>query len=277
MATRKGVKNLFFNVDIMLEDEKGRRLGKLKPDKEGFYTCPIAVLGKGALSRNLRNYNPESIVRCINDPKSKFFRSLREGNLAGEYGHPEDRSLKRAMHIDQNNVSHFFRSIKADESTLTEKGNLIIEGKFKPFGPKKQYLLESIEEEYYNTSFSLRAISQKGRTVNKIPEMIMRLLVTFDNVLMGGFKEASKRYSVTSECFEVPFGEKEIRELKDSNEVVYEDYSYFFEDQELLDKMESDSVVMRSRHTGFVDEENVYRKDNGRRGSMVCDLFGNRY
>ncbi len=139
------------------EIEGGRKLKVPKPDKDGYYDLPWAVLG--AKSRNGITYDVEAFKQCILSPSARVNILLKEGSLHGEWGHPYTEDLKRVSEIFEDKISHHIKKLYTGE-TLSSGGTVLM-AKVKPFGPYKEYLRESIEDPSINTSFSLRSICEQ--------------------------------------------------------------------------------------------------------------------
>jgi len=194
----------YFVVETM-DTMDGKKLKALKPDADGYYKdVPLMVLGVPTLNDFF--YNPEPTIKCITDPTSRFNMMLKAGSLYGECDHPPVRTkedLTRLMEIHKKTESHHFRKVHTATEALANGGVLIM-GDLKPSGPYGPYLKESLENPHENTSFSVRSLCQE--TVNPSTGQRIRdiqILVTFDYVHSGGFKEASKRYSPATESLEL--------------------------------------------------------------------------
>lgn len=190
---------IYFSVDT-LEITGGKKLKGLRPDEDGYYDLPVAVIG--AISRNETYYEPETLVTPIVDPNNIFNKMLREGNLYGEWGHPaEDAPVERMLKIDENKHSHHFRKLYT--GSKLENGAIPVLAKVKPCGPYGKYLEENLLSPSINTSFSLRSIVRaKWDEKMKCQRRSILRLVTFDYVGMPGYAEASKRYSPAVEAFQ---------------------------------------------------------------------------
>lgn len=198
MGTSPNVDKIYFSVDT-LEISHGKKLKGLRPDEDGYYDVPVAVIG--GISRNETYYEPESLVNPIVDNGNVFNKMLREGNLFGEWGHPaEDSPVERMLKIDENKHSHHFSKLYTGNKL--DNGCVPVHAKIKPCGPYGKYLEENLMSPSINTAFSLRSIV-KARWDEKMKcqrRTILRL-VTFDYVGMPGYAEASKRYSPGVESF----------------------------------------------------------------------------
>lgn len=185
--------NVIFSIETQVEME-GRQLKAIKPNKDGVYTgIPLTVLGTN--SRNMVNYDTQSVIQCLTDPKGRFAANIATGDMEGEWGHPflsGDKTIDRLLHIERTRVSHRIVKVygKKDDST----GLTMIYGDIKPFGPYGEYLKKSFEDPTQNTSFSLRSAAIKTGVENGITNKRMLALVTFDAVDGPGFLRASKRF-----------------------------------------------------------------------------------
>lgn len=199
MAALENVSNVSF-VNEILYIRDGRKLGKLRPDEDGYYDVPVAVLGK--VSDNNTYYDVNSIVAPLTDPNAVITRKLNDGKLFGEFDHPDLKScktdiekLERLVTIDMKSTSHHFKSIYSGEEL--EAGGRLLNAKMKPEGVYKRELQDFFDNPLVNVSFSLRGICD-GKTIGGISKRIIKKLVTFDNVLGGGYFEAAKRYSTAA-------------------------------------------------------------------------------
>ena len=72
-----------FSISTDLEF-RGRQLKAIKPDKDGVYKgIPLTVIGLN--SRNGVNYDRDSVISCLTDPKSRFVMNVKSGDLEGEW------------------------------------------------------------------------------------------------------------------------------------------------------------------------------------------------
>ena len=223
----------------------------LKPDKDGVYRgIPFMVLGK--VSANKKEYEINSMVEAIADPKSMFYRKLVSGQLEGEWWHPltgnDEAALTRIVKIERNNVSHHIHRVYTGEPT--EQGHIIVYGDIEPTGPYGQYLKESLENPRMNTAFSLRSLVSTLGEKDGIVKQRVIVLVTIDAVDAPGYAEASKVHvgGFEGNTFEVDLN-KYGTLLK--QEIGFEN----LHDQQLLDMLEQDKVTIQ--HSNYrVDVKN---------------------
>ena len=186
--------SLIFTIQTM-QMMDGKALRALTPDEDGWYK-DIALGLIGVASRGRAFYEVDSVVNCMTNPNTAFYKKLTEGNLLGEYGHPfiKDKSeMMRVLQIEMTKVSHAIRKIYTKRSK--DNGFIVVFGDVKPTGPYGKHLNDSFQDATRNTSFSLRSICSKPREVNGVQHKRMLSLVTFDAVDGPGYKEASKRYA----------------------------------------------------------------------------------
>ena len=127
----------------------GHTIKALTPDENGAYTVVV-----GALEIPTRNnvvYDSDSLIRAMSDPTSRFNICLKDGCLAGEYGHPvikTSEDMSRLLMIDEHYISHYFQKIWVDETPVTIKGKqgYRIMAKVKPYGPYGAYLEKSLRD-----------------------------------------------------------------------------------------------------------------------------------
>lgn len=188
---------LYFSIQT-LQNMDGKSLKALTPDKNGVYhDVPVAVLDK--VSRNNKYYEPDSVIKCIVDPSSRFNLCLREGALCGEYGHPfvehNDSEIERIAKIEQTRVSHHFLKVYSKDAG----DNVIIYTDLKPSGPYGDILDRDFKDPTLNNGFSLRSLCAKISMDGVVMRQKMLMLVTFDAETGCGYPEASKRYSLSNE------------------------------------------------------------------------------
>ena len=186
----------------------GHTVKALEPDENGCYP---AVLGcVGAPTRAGVIYEANSLIKAMNDPTSRFNICLREGNLFGEWGHPDvysgnDQDIKRLLKIDESKMSHLFTKIWVDDKPVMMHGipAYPIRALVKPCGPYGSYLERSLKDPCINTAFSIRSLCTPGTGENSNYEYRnVQLVVTFDAVGAPGYEIASKRYVSGTESFE---------------------------------------------------------------------------
>jgi hypothetical protein len=224
MRPIENVDRITFTVETLVVRD-GRKLARLRPDEDGYYRDhPMAVLG--IPSRNNTYYDVAEFVDQLTSPHAAINKLLTDGNLYGEYGHPQlvglshQDQLNRLAMIDDKLVSHHFRRIATGKKL--ENGGVLITGDVKPTGPHGRMLAENFNEPFMNTSFSLRAITQ-DRMENGLRRRKTRKLVTFDAVAAGGYAEASKRYAPSTESLNIVFDP--VREMASFQEVALETFS----------------------------------------------------
>ena len=192
--------NLKFSCST-LSSINGYTLKANEPDAEGCYEVIVGCLG--IPTRQDVIYEPESVVEAMRDPTGRFNICLRDGNLPGEWGHPQVKSkedLNRLLIIDETKISHYFRAIWIDaEKPIMINGQeaYAIRAKVKPAGPYGKYLEESLRDPCINTSFSIRSICTPSTGPdNRYSYRRVEYLVTFDAVFAPGYEITSKRYAI---------------------------------------------------------------------------------
>ena len=209
--------NLKFSCSA-LPTINGHTLKAHKADAEGFYDVVVGAIG--IPTRLGVIYDPESLIKSMNDPASRFNITLKDGNLHGEYGHPEYRSkddINRLLTISQDRISHYFKKIWIDEAPTMLNGQEghLIRAKVKPTGEKGEYLKQQLEDPTHNTAFSIRSLCipvtgpEPSYSYRKV-----QVVVTFDAVDAPGYEPASKRYVSGNESFE---SDVSIRELTEAS------------------------------------------------------------
>lgn len=192
--------DLYFNISISKEIN-GHELKEktTEPDKDGFF--PVVLMALNMPTRGGVIYDAQSTVACIKDETAKFNICLRDGNLPGEWGHPDctkREDIPRLLTIKEDRMSHYFGGVWLDTNPIRAEGyeTLLVRGKVKPYGPYGDVLEKALRDPSHNTAFSLRALCQPmAGPDNRFEYRKMQVLVTFDAVSSPGYAVASKRYA----------------------------------------------------------------------------------
>jgi hypothetical protein len=269
MAALQRVDNISFVVDV-LHVRAGKKLGAIRPDEDGYYQIPLAVLGTATDNRTY--YEVEDFVQQLTSPQSAINMRLTDGKLYGEYGHPkiamldEKLVLPRLFDIDEPSVSHHIKKIWTGE--VLESGGRIIYGLVKPTGPYGESLRANLDDPCMNTSFSLRSIAA-SRQEGQLTRRRIKHLVTFDYVTAGGYNEASKRFSPGVESL------VDIA-LVDNNFRVTESAMECLSHTELNEIFGAKHVMLGSTRTTFVDKQQALQDADGRLHSVFTSLIGKK-
>lgn len=192
-----------------LPTDNGHTVKALTPDENGCYEVTLGCVG--APTRNNVIYDPESLVKAMSNPTSRFNICLRDGNLFGEWGHPDiylpdgKTDIRRLLKIDESKQSHVFTKIWIDDTPVNMHGidAYPIRAKIKPMGPYGDVLEKSLRDPVCNTAFSIRSLCMPAAGPDqKYEYRNVQLLVTFDAVGAPGYEIATKRYSGGMESFE---------------------------------------------------------------------------
>lgn len=267
MAALQNVDGISFTVEV-LAVKNGRKLGRIRPDEDGYYSMPLAVLG--TVTDNRTYYEVEDFVSHLTSPNSLFVKCLIDGKLHGEYGHPpimtlpEEMRLPRLMTVKEPNISHHIKKVWTGEKL--ETGGRIIYGLIKPTGPYGESLKESLDDPCLNTSFSLRSIAQ-SREENGITRRRIKYLVTFDYVCAGGYSEASKRYSPSVESLNIniPLTSKNL--IKSTCALEH------LSNTELNEIFGAKVVTIGANTTTYIDKQAVLQDNTGRLRSVFTSLL----
>lgn len=203
--------------EMLVVCNKSRR-GSIKVDDEGYYRdVPVAELN--ATSRNRTAYESNSFINEITDPTTAFGMKLLDGQLYGEFTHPdtlhydsndknyEAKVLQRMTTVDLLHQSHHFNAIKVSDPMSDNRR--IVYADLKPCGKYGPQLKENLDNPSMNTAFSLRCVTEvitdyDSNLVN-IPNGVSKYrtlkLITFDNVDSGGFRTACKTNSLSLENY----------------------------------------------------------------------------
>ena len=264
----QNVDRVSFVVDI-LAIKNGRKLGRIRPDEDGYYTVPLAVLG--TVTDNRTYYEIEDFTNQITSSDTFFNRCLQDGKCFGEYGHPEifllpeNQQIERLLKIFEKNVSHQIGKVWTGDKL--ESGGRIVYGKVKPTGPFGESLKSSLDDPCLNTSFSLRSVASSVNQ-NGITRRRIKALVTFDYVCAGGYSEASKRYSPGVESNHIDIA------LTTKGPMITSTAMETLSDTEINEIFGAKTVTVGTRRTTFLEKDAVFQDDDGVRRSVFTTLLG---
>jgi len=267
MASLENTDKISFVEDV-LHVRSGKKLGAIRPDQDGYYQIPLAVLGTPTDNRTY--YDVDAFIDQITNPTSVINRCLTDGKLYGEYGHPliqlmpDAMVVPRLLVIDEKNVSHHIKKIWSGEKL--ESGGRVIYGLVKPSGPYADAIRQNLDDPCMNTSFSLRSIA-KSRQEGPLTRRTIKHLVTFDYVNAGGYAEASKRFSPGVESLVDVM-------LMDNHFRITESAMESLSASELNDIFGAKQVMIGSTKTTFVDKQKALRDDKGALHSVFTSLLG---
>lgn len=262
----QNVDKISFCIDTLLI-KNGRKLGRIRPDENGYYEMPLAVLG--TVTDNRTYYEVEDFVSQLTTPTSFINKCLANAKLFGEYGHPmivllpDDKVLPRLMVIDEKSVSHHIKQIRTGDKL--ESGGRILYGLIKPHGPYGENLQSSLDDPCLNTSFSLRSIAQ-SRQEGNITRRRIKHLVTFDYVNAGGYDEASKRYAPSVESIDIMSNSISIPVTTAAMETL--------NNTELNEIFGAKTITIGSTSRTFVDKDTALRGSDGKFHSIYTSLLG---
>ena len=269
MTALQNVDKISFVVDV-LHVRAGRKLGAIRPNEDGYYTIPLAVLGTPTDNRTY--YEVQDFVDQLTSPTSVINRCLTDGKLYGEYGHPpinvmpDNLIIPRLMMIDEKNVSHHISKIWSGDKL--ENGGRIIYGLVKPSGPYAESLRQNLDDSCMNTSFSLRSIA-KSRQENGLTRRQIKHLITFDYVNAGGYNEASKRFSPAVESLvDIDLINNNIRITESAMECLT--------DSELNEIFGAKHVVIGGKRTTFIEKKEALQDESGKFHSIFTSLLGKK-
>ena len=266
---------VYFSVEV-LESYDNRNLGVPKPDEYGYYTLPIGALN--ARSRNQCYYDTKSIYDQITNESSPFNMMITQGQLYGEFGHPDrDAPIERIEEIREKNRSHHIRKVFCGEEQ--QDGSIPIYGVIKPCGNYGPQLLESINNKWENTAFSLRSLMKfTWDAVRKAQYRTIVRLVTFDYVGAPGFLQASKRYAPGIEGM-IDGRELSIEEFFNANgERVTNDYGQVafesFSNSDLIKLFNVKNFSIGNIKNGkYIPNSTTYLDLNNNKRSIIHDLL----
>lgn len=267
MAALQNTDKISFVVDV-LHVRAGKKLGTIRPDADGYYKMPLAVLGTQTDNRTY--YDVEQFVSQLTSPTSYINKCITDGKLYGEYGHPpiqlmdENLIIPRLMMIDEKCVSHHIKKIETGEKL--ESGGKILYGWVKPSGPYAEFLQQNLDDSCMNTAFSLRSIA-KSRQEAGITRRQIQHLITFDYVNAGGYTEASKRFAPGLESLvDIDLINNTLRITESAMECL--------SNTELNEIFGAKRIVIGNKTTTFVDKKEALMDDTGKFHSIFTSLIG---
>ena len=265
------------SIDIQTISVKDGAVGVLTPDKDGYYNdIPIGVIGMVSPGSNI-SYETESYLHHLADEHSFFGHSIRAGGVEAELGHPilfgsEEDMVRRVGAIDRNRVCLRYRRVYTKP---TRDGKYtIIYGSMKPCGVRKNELIESLEDKYDNTSWSVRTLTKPlGRRPDGVDMRRVLRVVTFDAVPTGGYIECSKRLAPGLEAYGA---NEEFQVGMDA--VMNERVSAFgmehITHQEVLDIVQGQAVIINNTSVGTYNPvAKCFESKEGTRRSVFHTFF----
>lgn len=233
-------------VETMLVNQ-GHTLKQLRPDENGYFNN-VPVAGLGYTTRNNTYYDVPTLHAELTSPTSLFNQRLIHGQLYGERGHPKiagmkhEEAIARLMDIDENNWAIHIKAVRTGDKPL-ENGGYLLLADIAPHGPGADTVRENFESPFMNTAFSLRSITNQ-EIKNGVSYRYMKKFVTFDFVGAGGYLEASKMYTPSTESFDVDL----VGGVAVFNECAMENFS----DTELAEFFGTNAVQKLTQTTTFV-------------------------
>jgi len=264
----QNVDKISFCIDT-LAIKNGRKLGRIRPNTDGYYEMPLAVLG--TVTDNRTYYEVEDFVEQLTTPTSYINKCLTTGSLYGEYTHPQvymlpqEQQLPRLMDVDMKYASHHIKQIRTGEKL--ETGGRILYGLIKPHGPYGETLKSNLDDPCMNTSFSLRSIAH-SRQEGQITRRKIKYLVTFDYVGIGGYNEASKRYAPAVESIDLV--------LNASTQPVTTAAIEHLSDTELNEIFGAKIVTIGTTRTTYTVKDQTLRDGAGNKRSIYTNLFNSK-
>lgn len=183
----------------------------LKPDENGYYR--VVLGGLNIVNSVGEFYTADGNVRSLFSRSSDLMRRIENRNLKGENGHPKQMPgekkedyYRRAMTIEETNISHHILSVELDESfgrnnpEFKNPDIVGIIGMVCPCGPHGPALKAELDNPMINVNFSIRALSRNsyrsGRTIRTLEH-----IETWDWVTEPGLAVANKYSSPSLESF----------------------------------------------------------------------------
>lgn len=265
MAALENVDRISFVVDTLVVKD-GKKLGTIRPDSDGYYTVPLAVLG--IPTDNHTYYDVSEFTQQLTSPTSILNRKLTDGKLYGEWGHPkinlldEKQVIPRLLDIDEDKMCHHFKKIWTGEKLAS--GGIVIYGAIKPTGPRGEHLKANLDDPCMNTSFSLRSIAS-SRQEGNIMRRKVKQLVTFDYVTAGGYNQASKRFSPSNESIDIS--------LTDKNFKITEAALECFNNTELNEIFGAKQVMIGRKTMTYIGNTGTLKDESGNSTSVFKQLI----
>jgi hypothetical protein len=272
-------RNISFRVETLFA-KNNNRVGRVIPDENGIYKgLPMMVLGQ--VTQQKTYYDPQSMIDQITNPNTRFNMVLRQGKLAGEYGHPsfigmmsESDQLQRLVTVDEKSTSHIFTSLYTDP--LTPEGNIVVRGDIKPTGPMGSVLKDSLDDPVINTAFSLRAYVDTKMNPDGVKYRTVRSLVTFDCVTSSGFFGTDKSHALALEHLAGgEYLDHEIQVMEDGNILISQIALESIMNEEMNDILQSSNIqrVIQSQTMITPDQSLHERFPNLYRKSVFHEFF----
>lgn len=260
--------NLTMSTSIVVP-KNGYKIGRVRPNEQGIYEN-IPVMCLNIPSRSGERYDPQSFWNCANDKTRKFRMSIEERGLFGENGHPSfygtagksDEELRqmgvldRFMTIEPNNVIHQIYDVRKGETL--EDGAQMVLADIKPTEPCGAILKEELDDPTRSASFSVRQYSSKVPTNKGYVDSYCRALVTFDRVLVGGFKQACT--AMASGLSQESLDNESLILMDDGGKIVYNHFSMeSFKDTALNEALKETEIVRMSLNQTVIDASERHR------------------
>lgn len=184
--------------------------GILKPDADGYY---FVVLGGLNILNSVNEFYTAQGATELFQKSSDLMRCVTNGNLKGENGHPkpmpgedEEAYFRRAMTIEETNVSHHIRSVELDTEFGKKNpkyGNpdiVGILGWIRPAGPHAAALKDALDNKHENVNFSIRSLTRNNYKAGRMIKTL-EYIRTWDWVTEPGLPVANKYASPSLESF----------------------------------------------------------------------------
>lgn len=182
----------------------------ITPDENGYYQV---VLGGLNIINSVGEFYTATGATELFSRSSDLMRRINNKNLKGECGHPkqcpgesDDAYYRRAMTIEETNVSHHIAWVELDENfgknhpEFKNPDIIGIIGKVRPTGPHGASLKADLDNPMTNVNFSIRALSansyRAGRCIRTLGH-----IETWDWVTEPGLAIANKFSSPALESF----------------------------------------------------------------------------
>jgi len=179
------------------------KVGRLKTDANGYREICLGAFN--CLTEKGEFYPFTQAVKNMFKPGSRLLHQIETGRLRGEIEHPYPvpgmtfpQYLNRVKMVHNQFVAHHIKSVRL-ETAKDHRGNNVVSviGMVKGSGPYGEQLDKKFENPDENVDFSVRTLTTPTPEINGVPQKVINLLITWDQVNMGGVAIAN-RYDTPS-------------------------------------------------------------------------------
>lgn len=202
--------------------------GVVKADPDGYYDVILGAFDYYNTNGAFYAFGP---AKKLLEESGILMRRIRKGVLHGERGHPKREAgmsdedfIRRALAIDETNISHHIKEVEVDDQNVVDKSGkkiIAIRGRIKPFGPGGDDLASSLENPHQNTCFSIRSFTEDIRNGLQHIKNVVEI-ITWDWVVEPGIAIANKYDFPSMESFDpVYFRQEHFQKALEAAEANY--------------------------------------------------------